>query len=205
MTPVRSLLAVALFAAPLHAAPPLDPADRAAAAGSPATVEVYPTAVTLTGIRDARQLVVTGKYADGSVRDLTHLTAARVEPKGWPGCRSRPRCTGTRGPGRRRDRWAGRRTPARSVFVLRRARTPADRSRTLTASSACRCRPGHAQSRRPWPGAGFAPGTPSRLGRFFGHSRIDCPRAESGISYTRKSASSTRKGQIIPGHGITTF
>src|SRR5207248_10096458 len=62
--------------------PPLDPADRAAAAGRPASVEVYPAAVTLAGIRDARQLVVTGKYADGSVRDLTHLTAARVEPAG---------------------------------------------------------------------------------------------------------------------------
>ena len=57
----------------------------------------------------------------------------------------------------------------------------------------------------PWPGAGFALGTPSRLRRFFGHSRIDCPRAENGISYIRKSASSTRKGQLIPGRGITTF
>jgi hypothetical protein len=82
MTPLRSLLVLAIAAAPLHAAPPVDPADRAAAAGKPASIEVYPTAVTLTGVRDARQLVVTGKYADGSARDLTHLTAARVEPAG---------------------------------------------------------------------------------------------------------------------------
>ncbi|MBX9627385.1 MAG: hypothetical protein K2X82_26515, partial [Gemmataceae bacterium] len=66
----------------LVAAPPADPADRAAVIGQPAAVEVFPPAVTLTGPRDARQLVVTGKYPDGSARDLTAVVEARVEPAG---------------------------------------------------------------------------------------------------------------------------
>ena len=48
----------------------LAPAHRAIAA-DPVELLVTPSAVTLTGPRDVRQLVVTGKYADGSVRDLT--------------------------------------------------------------------------------------------------------------------------------------
>src|SRR4051794_37566634 len=81
MTPTRTaLLAALLLAAPASAAPPTDPADRAAVVGRPAAVEVSPQEVALTGGRDARQLVITGKYADGTVRDLTHVVAARVEP-----------------------------------------------------------------------------------------------------------------------------
>src|SRR5687767_10325325 len=75
-----AVLAFALAASPLTASPPVDPAERAAVVGSPASVEVYPKAVTLSGIRDARQLVVTGKYADGTARDLTHLVAVKVAP-----------------------------------------------------------------------------------------------------------------------------
>ena len=85
MTPSRTaLLAAFLFglAAPAPAAPPTDPEERAAVVGQPAGVEVFPATVTLAGSRDARQLVVTGKYADGTARDLTHVVAARVEPAG---------------------------------------------------------------------------------------------------------------------------
>lgn len=62
------------------AAPPTDAASRAEIAGQPAAVVVLPPAVTLTGTHDTRQLIVTGKYADGSVRDLTPIAIARVEP-----------------------------------------------------------------------------------------------------------------------------
>src|SRR5947209_2519386 len=83
MSPSRSaLLAAFLLAAatPAAAAPPTDPADRAAVVGQPAAVEVFPASVALSGARDARQLVVTGTYSDGTARDLTHLATARVEP-----------------------------------------------------------------------------------------------------------------------------
>lgn len=64
------------------AAPPSDPGERKAVIGTPAAVEVLPASVSLTGARDARQLVVTGRYADGSARDLTGVADLRVEPAG---------------------------------------------------------------------------------------------------------------------------
>jgi hypothetical protein len=85
MTASRPALIAALLlglAAPAAAAPPTDPEERAAVVGRPTAVEVFPGSVALAGPRDARQLVVTGKYADGTARDLTHLVAARVEPAG---------------------------------------------------------------------------------------------------------------------------
>ena len=78
--PRLAVLALVLTASPLSASPPVDATERAAVVGSPAGVEVYPKAVTLSGIRDARQLVVTGKYADGTARDLTHVVAVKVTP-----------------------------------------------------------------------------------------------------------------------------
>ncbi len=54
--------------APALAAPPDDPA---ALLGSPVSVVVEPGDSSLVGPRATRQLIVTGKYADGSVRDLT--------------------------------------------------------------------------------------------------------------------------------------
>jgi hypothetical protein len=41
--------------------------------GSPARLEVFPTAIKLTGNRQQMQLVVTAHYADGSLRDVTHV------------------------------------------------------------------------------------------------------------------------------------
>ncbi|MCI0700003.1 MAG: DUF1553 domain-containing protein [Planctomycetia bacterium] len=76
------VLALLVTASPTLAAPPLDPDEQKAVIGEPATLEVFPANVTLTGIRDARQLVVTAKYADGSLRDLTGVVQAKVEPAG---------------------------------------------------------------------------------------------------------------------------
>jgi hypothetical protein len=70
------------FAAPASAAPPLAADERAAAAGQPVAIEVNPAAITLNGTHDARQLVVTGKYADGTLRDLTALAGVVVEKAG---------------------------------------------------------------------------------------------------------------------------
>lgn len=39
--------------------------------GEPQRIEVFPPAVTLNGVREQMQLVVTGFYADGSLQDLT--------------------------------------------------------------------------------------------------------------------------------------
>ena len=65
------VLALALAtASTLRAAPPTA-ADRAALIGQPTELVVAPAKVDLSGPRDVRQLVVTGKYADGTVRDLT--------------------------------------------------------------------------------------------------------------------------------------
>jgi hypothetical protein len=92
-------LALLPVAAPAVAAPPLDPDARRAVAGQPTAIEIASGSVTLTGIRDARQLVVTGRYADGSVRDLTALCEAKVEPAGvvevQDGLFLRPRKNGT--------------------------------------------------------------------------------------------------------------
>src|SRR5688572_27503540 len=42
--------------------------------GQPTKIEIFPAAVKLSGPRSKAQLVVTGRYADGSVRDLTQAT-----------------------------------------------------------------------------------------------------------------------------------
>lgn len=51
-------------------------------ADEPAELTVQPAAVTLTGPRDACQLVVTGRYADGSIRDLTHAVTVATDRPG---------------------------------------------------------------------------------------------------------------------------
>src|SRR5258708_28046929 len=43
------------------------------------SLQVQPDKVTLTGPRATAQLVVTGVYADGTVRDLTHLADLKIE------------------------------------------------------------------------------------------------------------------------------
>src|SRR5438094_2725413 len=85
MGATRTLVAgllLALLAAPLHAALPKDPAVRAAVVGQPVSVRIAPATVTLSGPRAVQQLVVTGRYADGSERDLTSFCDFRVEPAG---------------------------------------------------------------------------------------------------------------------------
>jgi Protein of unknown function (DUF1553)/Protein of unknown function (DUF1549) len=58
---------------------PTDPAARAKIIGTPKSLQVQPDKLTLDGSRATAQLVVTGVYADGTVRDLTHLADFRLE------------------------------------------------------------------------------------------------------------------------------
>jgi hypothetical protein len=70
------LFVSASFAA---AAPPSG-GERTDLAGKPDAIEVVPNALTLSGTRDARQLVVTGIYPNNQRRDLTHAADVKVEP-----------------------------------------------------------------------------------------------------------------------------
>ncbi len=73
-------LAVGAGTAPVSAAPP-DALDRQAAiVGQPTALAVLPTAVALRGPLSLRQLIVSGRYADGAVRDLTNFCTFAAEP-----------------------------------------------------------------------------------------------------------------------------
>ncbi len=63
----------------IDAAPPTEPAQRNALIGQPTALLVQPEALRLTGPRSRQQVVVTGKYADGSIRDLTAVSEFSCE------------------------------------------------------------------------------------------------------------------------------
>jgi hypothetical protein len=64
-------LTFVLLSSVATAAVPTDPAARARFIGQPAALIVQPEAITLQGPRAMQQIVVSGRYADGTVRDLT--------------------------------------------------------------------------------------------------------------------------------------
>ncbi|HSQ58047.1 MAG TPA: DUF1549 domain-containing protein, partial [Gemmata sp.] len=74
------VLALSAIATPALAGPPISAIERETVIGKPTAIEIKPATVILDGIRDARQLIVTGKYADGSLRDLTSVADAKLEP-----------------------------------------------------------------------------------------------------------------------------
>lgn len=63
----------------ITAAPPAEPDEIARIIGAPVKVSVEPKTVTLAGPRSMHQLLVTGEYADGSLRDLTALCDYRID------------------------------------------------------------------------------------------------------------------------------
>ena len=80
-----TLLGLGFLQHPIHAATPTDPAEKAKIIGQPQGLILHPATISLSGPRSTQQLVVTGKYADGSVRDLTAFVEAgrsRIPP--WP-------------------------------------------------------------------------------------------------------------------------
>ncbi len=58
---------------------PSDPAARTKIVGTPKSLSVSPATLVLTGGRATAQPVVTGLYADGTVRDLTHFAEIKAE------------------------------------------------------------------------------------------------------------------------------
>jgi hypothetical protein len=66
-----ALLLTLAFLPAAHAAPPSDPGKVAALVGHPVALSVQPESIELSGKRARQQIVVSGRYADGSVRDLT--------------------------------------------------------------------------------------------------------------------------------------
>src|SRR5258708_6246946 len=68
------MLAYAFTLQTAHASPPTDAAQRAALIGQPTALLVQPEALQLTGPRSRQQVIITGRYSDGSVRDLTTLS-----------------------------------------------------------------------------------------------------------------------------------
>ncbi len=70
---------VAALALLTFAAPALTAEDKTALIGQPTALVVQPDTIALVGPRAMQQIVVTGKYADGSVRDLTPLCELSAE------------------------------------------------------------------------------------------------------------------------------
>jgi hypothetical protein len=79
MSRLGGLLALVLFASSAAAVVPSEAARRAEIIGTPASLVVEPANLVLTGPRSMQQLVVTGKYADGSQRDLTALCTYAID------------------------------------------------------------------------------------------------------------------------------
>ncbi|HTU18739.1 MAG TPA: DUF1553 domain-containing protein [Gemmataceae bacterium] len=80
--PIRFVFAgLLLSVTTLHsfASSAADAADKAAVIGQPVALQVQPERITLRGRHANQQLVVTGRYADGLVRDLTGLCALSSE------------------------------------------------------------------------------------------------------------------------------
>ncbi len=81
-TILRSILGLGLlyvWAGAVRADVPTDAAARAKIIGTPKSLLVQPDQLILTGTRATAQPVVTGIYADGTVRDLTHLADIRMD------------------------------------------------------------------------------------------------------------------------------
>ncbi len=78
----KLLFAAAFFmtaATPADAARPANPAEQLAYIGQPVSLDVQPETIRLAGPRAMRQVLVTGRYSDGSERDLTSFCQMQVE------------------------------------------------------------------------------------------------------------------------------
>ncbi len=81
----RALLGLALAlltAAPAHASLPVKAEERARIIGQPVALLVQPETLVLAGPRSTLQPVITGRYGDGSLRDLTHFADVSLEQPG---------------------------------------------------------------------------------------------------------------------------
>src|SRR5262245_54256490 len=67
---------------PAAAATPASPEAKAAVIGQPTALTMQPESLTLAGPLAVQQLLITGRYADGTLRDLTHCADLTVETAG---------------------------------------------------------------------------------------------------------------------------
>ena len=75
--------ALVLTAGDIPAAELATESDEAAVIiGTPVALEVVPQSINLAGPRDSQQMIVTGRYADGTQRDLTRLSWWEVANSG---------------------------------------------------------------------------------------------------------------------------
>ncbi|HEY7328943.1 MAG TPA: DUF1549 and DUF1553 domain-containing protein [Gemmataceae bacterium] len=72
-------LSLSLTAVCASGASPVETSDKKAVLGQPAALQVQPESITLSGRHAHQQVIVTGNYADGLVRDLTSLCAISSE------------------------------------------------------------------------------------------------------------------------------
>jgi Protein of unknown function (DUF1553)/Protein of unknown function (DUF1549) len=70
------------FGLSAEASPPNDPALKSQLVGQPMALVVQPRNITLAGPRAMQQIVVTGIYADGGIRDLTPFCEMAAESPG---------------------------------------------------------------------------------------------------------------------------
>jgi hypothetical protein len=73
------LLLVLALVSSAGATPPAETDKRAPLVGQPVALQVQPETITLTGPRSRQQVVVSARYADGSVRDVTPFCEIIVE------------------------------------------------------------------------------------------------------------------------------
>src|SRR5207302_8480485 len=66
-------------AATAYADLPTTPEARAKVLGQPSAIAAQPDKITLSGPRAVQQIVITGRYADGNLRDLTHFADVAIE------------------------------------------------------------------------------------------------------------------------------
>jgi hypothetical protein len=71
-----------LWQSSVRAALPADAAGKAQAIGQPVAITVQPEAVLLAGPRSMQQIIATGRYADGGVRDLTPFCELTMQSPG---------------------------------------------------------------------------------------------------------------------------
>jgi hypothetical protein len=74
-----AILCLIHAAAPAFAALPTDPATRSQLVGQPVALSVQPEPIVLDTTRGMEQITVTGRYADGSVRDLTPFAELSID------------------------------------------------------------------------------------------------------------------------------
>jgi hypothetical protein len=72
-------IALAPLAGSLRAAVPDDPQQRQAIIGQPTSLKALPEKIVLNGARSVQQVVVTGHYADGAIRDLSAFATFSLE------------------------------------------------------------------------------------------------------------------------------